>query len=99
MMDLGLMKLLFHFRQRWRFRHMKTWSQMRQGRVMQAISYYILGTDRRRFEMLGIRDVRNYPSYHFILWGRLIICPTNSGHHSNSRGVPAQIVTVHGVSE
>ena len=44
------------------------------------ISDYILGTDWRRFEMVGIRIVRNYPSDHLLLWARLLLYPTEVGH-------------------
>ena len=51
--------------------------------VMRAISDYILVTYWRRFEMLGIRGVSKYPSYHLVMWARILIFPTKAGHHCN----------------
>ena len=78
---------------------MKTWSQVRQGRVMQSRSDYILGTYQDRFKMVGIRGIRNYPSDHFVLRSRLIIYPTEVGHHCEIGVLPGQMGTVKGVSE
>ena len=75
---------------------MKTWSQVRQVRVMWERCDYILGTDQRRFGILGIRGVRNYPSDHVALQARLLIFPTKAGHHCGSGGLPSQIGAVHG---
>ena len=59
---------------------MKTCPQMIQVRTMRASIDYIMGTYWRCFEMLGIRGVRNYPSYHFILQARLLFGTTKAGH-------------------
>ena len=87
LMDFRLMELLLHFRQRRRYRQMKTWSLMIQGRAMQARSYYIMGTDWRHFKMVGIRGVSNYPSEHLVLQSRLLIYPNKEGHQYDA-GVP-----------
>ena len=60
LMEFGLVDLLNHFRQRWKFYHMKTWSQVQRVRLLRTIYNYILGTDRCQFEIVGIKDVRNY---------------------------------------
>ena len=52
---------------------------MIQVRVIQASSDYILETDLNRFEMVGIKGVRNYPSDHLVLRSRLINCTTEVG--------------------
>ena len=46
--------------------------------------------------MVVIRGVRNYPSGHFSLPVRLIIGPTEAGHHCGAGGLPEQIVSVYG---
>ena len=61
-------------------------------------SDHIWGTYRRRFEMVGIRGVRNYSSYHLILQYRLL-CPTEVGHHCDMGVPPAKMGTVHGDRE
>ena len=67
LIEFGRMDLLLHFRQRWRYRHMNTCYWVRQGRDIRARSDYILGIDRCRFKMVGIRGVRNYPSENLVL--------------------------------
>ena len=42
LMEFELVDLLHDFRQHWWFRHMNTWSQVRQGILMQARYDYIL---------------------------------------------------------
>ena len=49
--------------------------------------------------MVGIRGVRNYPSDHFVLKAKLLICPNESGHQFNAGGPPAHIVTMQGGSK
>ena len=72
----GLIDLVRHFRQRRRFRNLNTWSQVRQGTALWSICEYILGTDQRRFELVGIRDMRKFLSDHFVLRARLLQSPT-----------------------
>ena len=87
LMEFGMMDLIIHFRKHWRYRHMTTWPRVKQGKVMRARSDYIPGIDGRRFEMMGIRGTRNYPSDHLILqsW---ILCPTEPVQHCNVGGHP-----------
>ena len=61
LMEFGMMNRLLNFQQHWWLRHLKTWYHVRQGRAMREIRVYIMGTDRRRFEMAVIRGARNYP--------------------------------------
>ena len=46
---------------------------------------YILGTDRRLFETVSIRDPRHFSSSHFVLVARYLIRPTAS-HQPYIRG-------------
>ena len=78
---------------------MKTWCQVIQGRVMRARSDYILGTYRRRFEMVRLRGIRNYSSYHFALQARLLICPTEAGQNYDAGVILEQMGNVHGGSK
>ena len=48
------------------------WSQMQQGRLLRKICEYISGTDRRRVDMVGVRDGKNYASEHFTRHARLL---------------------------
>ena len=59
----------------------------------------MLGTDWHHFKIVRIRDVRAYPSDHFALRARLLIYPTEAGHHCSADGLPAQIGSVHGGKE
>ena len=93
------MDLLLYFCQRWRYWYTKTCSRVRQVKTIQERSDYILGTYRLCFEMVGIRGVRNYPSDHFVLKAKLLICPNESGHQFNAGGPPAHIVTMQGGSK
>ena len=72
----GLFDLLPHFRQRRSFRHNTTWYQIRQGTLYQSRCDYILGTDRRLFETVALRDPRSYSTDHLMLRGRLLRQPT-----------------------
>ena len=47
---------------------------------------YILGIDRSRFKMMGIRSVRNYPSDYLVQRARLLFSPTKSGHKCDVGG-------------
>ena len=74
---------------------MNTGPRVIQVIVIREISDYILGTDRRRFGMVVIRGVSNYPSDHLFLHTRLLICQTKSGKQFDAGGIPAQMVTIH----
>ena len=78
---------------------MKTWYQVIKVRLMRARFDYILGTDWRRFVILGIRDLINYPSDHAALRDRLLIYPTETGLHCGTAGLTAQIEALHGGRE
>ena len=52
--EFGMIYLVHHFQQRWRYRDTKKWPRVRQVRAMRESSNYILGTNRRRFKMVGI---------------------------------------------
>ena len=85
LMDFGLMDLLRHFCQCLRFRHLKTWYRVRQGRLLQAHCDYILGMYQQLFQMVGIRDVINDLLDHFPLQSCLMKLPTRR-HGSYLRG-------------
>ena len=88
MLEFRLVDLLQHLWEHWQFRHMKTWSQVIRGRLIQARCDYILGTDHHRFEMVIIRDIMNYPSYHFAMQARLLICPPEAVHNCGMGVLP-----------
>ena len=69
---------------------------MIQGISMQARCDYMLGAYRRRFKIVGIRDVRNYPSNKFSLQARLLIYPMEADQHYGAGCLPSQIGAVHG---
>jgi hypothetical protein len=70
---LGLEDLLLHFRQRRGFRHGKTWMQHRDGQTVRARCDYLLGTDRRMFSNVAIRDPRLFTSDHLMVQGSLLL--------------------------
>ena len=65
--ELGLIDLVWHFRQRRQFWDLKACTQFQQGTVLRSRFDYILWEDRCRFELVRIRDMRNYMSNHFPL--------------------------------
>ena len=65
--EYGIIDLVCHFRQRRRFRNLKNWYQVRQGTVLQSRCDYTLGLDQRRFNIVGIRDMRKFSSDNFAL--------------------------------
>ena len=76
LIEYGLIYLVHHFHQSRRCRNLKNCSQVRQGTVLRSRCEFILITDQRRFEMVGIRDIRNFLSDHFALRARLLRRPT-----------------------
>ena len=72
----SLIDLFRHFRQFRRFWNLKNWSQVQQVIVLRLIRIYILGPDRRHFELVDIRDMRNFSPEHFALRARLLQRPT-----------------------
>ena len=52
--EFGLIDLMYHFWQSLRCPHLKMWTQIRQGAVLRSRCDYIIGTDRRIFELLVI---------------------------------------------
>ena len=83
--SLGLEDLLLHFRQRRRFRHGKTFWQCRDGRMVRSRCDYILGTDRRMFKNVSIRDPRLYTSDHYMVHGRLLLSSNRRQHLAYQR--------------
>ena len=76
LMEYGLIDLVRHFCQHHQFWNLQTWSQVQQGPVLRLICDYILGADWRRLELVGIRDMRNFSSDHFVVRARLLLRPT-----------------------
>ena len=74
LMEFELVELLHHICQYWRLRPTKTWSRVRRGILLRSRCNYILGTDLRQFEMVGIRDVHNYSSDHFAMQAIVLQC-------------------------
>ena len=58
LIEYGLIEMVCNFRQRLRFRDLNTWTQVRQDTFLHLRCNYILGTNLRRFELVGIRYVR-----------------------------------------
>ena len=76
LVEYGLIDLVYHFLQRSRFLNLKTWSQVRQETVLRSRCDYILGTEQQRFELIGIREMRNFLSDHSALRAHLLRIPT-----------------------
>jgi hypothetical protein len=71
---LGLEDMSTHFLQRKNFQHGNTWSMEREGDLIQSRCNYILGTDRRLFKYIQIKEP-NYNSDHLMVAGRLRSAP------------------------
>ena len=69
--EYNLIYLVHHFQYRSRFGDLETWSQVQPGTVLRLRCNYILGKDRRRFDLVGIQDMRIYSSDYFVLRARL----------------------------
>ena len=76
LLEYSLIDLAHHFLQCCRFCNLNTWSQVQQVTVLRSRCDYILRTDRRRFEIFGIRDMRNFSSDHLELSSHIIRRPT-----------------------
>ena len=70
--SFGMVNLISYFRQRILFFHMKMWWQVQLVRFLCSRCDYVLGSDLRLFETVGIRDLSNYESNHFALIERLL---------------------------
>ena len=77
---LGLEDLLLHFRLRRSYRHGMTYMQHRNGETVRARCDYLLGTDRRMFTNVSIRDPRLFTSDHLMVHGSLLL--NSSRRHS-----------------
>ena len=71
-----LIDLVRHLQQQRMFRDLKTCPQFRQETVLRSRCDYIIGTYWRRFDLVGIRDMRNYTLDHFAIRARLLRHPT-----------------------
>ena len=67
-----MVDLLGHFGQRMRFWLKQTCWQVHQSKLLCSQCSYILGSDRRLFKTVGIRDLRNFSSNHFALRAQLL---------------------------
>ena len=76
LMEFGLIDQVRQFQQRRWFWYLMNWTQVRQGTVLYLRCDYILRADRRRFEIFGTRDMRNYTSDHFEIRKILLRYPT-----------------------
>jgi len=76
----GLDDMLIHFRQRKPFRHYKTWHQYRSdtNTIHRSRCDYILGTDRRLFQSVGIRDPRHFSTDHYMVVATYLAKPQRS---------------------
>lgn len=67
----GLIDMLPHFGQRRSHAGLKTWRQIRNGRLVTARCDYLLASDRRIFANVCIRDPRHFTSDHLMVMGIL----------------------------
>jgi exonuclease III len=65
---LGLEDMSMHFIQQQGFRHGNTWHMMREGTRLKARCDYILGTNRRIFQYIRLKNP-NYNSDHLMVMG------------------------------
>ena len=77
----GLEDMLQHFVQRKHFTHKKTYYQYRKTsddtyKTIRSRCDYILGTDRRLFQTVQIKDPCNFSSDHLMLVARYLTKPT-----------------------
>ena len=70
----GLEDMLQHFQQRRRHRRRHTWRQHRNEQWISSRCDYILGTDRRMFTTVAIRDPR-FSSDHSMILAKLLSAP------------------------
>ena len=70
--EAGLEDMATHFmpRQRRWGRERRTWAMVRGGKAVRSQTDYILGTDRRLFTNVAVRDPR-YNSNHYMVMGML----------------------------
>ena len=71
MASFGLEDLLLHFKARRGFEHGKSWMQFRDGKMLRSRCDYLLGTDRRMFSNVCLRDPRLFTSDHYLILGEL----------------------------
>jgi paraquat-inducible protein B len=71
---LGLDDMSNHFLQRKRFRSGNTWQMRRDGTILRSRCDYILGTDRRIFTYIAIKDPC-YNSDHLMVTGGILSAP------------------------
>jgi len=67
----GLEDLLLHFKPRERYSHRQTWWQDRGGFTIRSRCDYILGSDRRMFSNVYLKDPRCFTSDHYMVVGRI----------------------------
>ena len=67
----GLEDLLLHFKPRERYSHRQTWWQERGGFTIRSRCDYILGSDRRMFSNISLKDPRCFTSDHLMVVGRI----------------------------
>ena len=94
-----LMDLLHSFQKRWWYRNVKKGTHVGKGRVIRASSDCILGTDRRRFKIVVMRGLRNFPQDNLFLRDRIIIHQTEDGHQCDAEGLASQMGMMHGGRE
>ena len=79
--SFGLLDLLSHFYQRRRFADRATWSQVHGSSTLSSRCDYILGTDRRFFQNVQIKQPRLFSSDHFMLLGEFLSEPLRNNRH------------------
>lgn len=72
----GLEDFLHHFRQRKNFLHKQTWRKVMKGKLHRSRCDYIMGTDRRLFQTVSIRDPRHFSTDHLMIVAKYLVKPT-----------------------
>jgi len=81
----SLEDMLLHFKPTARYSHRQTWWQERGGFLIRSRCDYILGSDRRMFCNVYLKDPRCFSSDHFMVIGKLTSA-TRSRNRSYLRG-------------
>ena len=85
LMAHSLLNLLHHYRQRRRYRHCHTWSQLRQGERVSSRCDYILSTSTHWFRNVALRTPSLFGSDHLLILADLHLSPLLE-HWSYTKG-------------
>ena len=82
----GLFDMLPHFRQRRPYLDLCTWKQQRNSQLYKSRCDYILGSDRRLFRTVSIRDPRHFSTDHYMVVATFLEKPARTNHNQYLRG-------------